>query len=103
MSHNLFNKLADETILEILNHLDDGLCVSPVRIPPISLNPALWAITQADKRLHRVTIPLLYRRITIAKAEQLNGILQLLAESPHYAGLVKSLWLAQPCHTPSDT
>jgi hypothetical protein len=103
MSHNLFNKLADETILEILDHLDDGLCVSPVRIPPSPLNPDLWAITRADKRLHQITLPLLYRRITIAKAEQVNGILRLLAESPHYAGLVKSLWLAQPCHTSSDT
>jgi hypothetical protein len=100
MSQNMFNKLADEVILEILNHLYDELYVSHEQIPLNALNTSLYALVQTNKQLHRVALPLLYRHITISTAKHLHGILHLVTKFPYHAALVKRLWLAQPSHTP---
>jgi hypothetical protein len=61
MAHNPFYKLADEIILEILNHLNDQLHVDIEHISVDSLNPTLLAVAQTNRRLRRIALPLLYR------------------------------------------
>jgi hypothetical protein len=100
MSQNMINKLADEVILEILNHLGDEFYGSLEQIPLNALNTSLYALVQTNKRLHRITLPLLYRRITISTDKHLHGFLRLLMGSSCHATMVKRLWLAQPSHTP---
>lgn len=103
MPRNLVDKLADEVVLEILNHLDEGIDMSYDEQPTLPLNKSIQAISRANRRLRRISLPLLYRRITLSTTTHLEAFLELLVGSSYHGRLVRSVWLGWADHTLMDT
>ncbi|PVF98817.1 hypothetical protein CPB86DRAFT_797093 [Serendipita vermifera] len=102
MSHNLLDLLADEILLEILGYLFQGFDTKSFQKPATPLNPRLLAVAMTSKRLHRITLPLLYQKIAISTAMHVDKLLELLMTSFYYAGLIRSVWLGWVSHTFED-
>ncbi|CAG8759901.1 17357_t:CDS:1, partial [Acaulospora colombiana] len=64
---------------------------------------SLWAVVQADKRFHRIGLPIMFRRIIVSSVSQLDGFLEMLIHSSYPRGLVKSLWLGWASDTLINT
>ncbi|PVG00121.1 hypothetical protein CPB86DRAFT_248470 [Serendipita vermifera] len=80
---NLFDRLPDETILDIIRHLhcDDGP----------GLNPHIWHFSQCDSRIRRVAVGPLYQSLRVIRPNHLDVLLLTIIDAPEYSQLVKTL------------
>ncbi|CAG8634497.1 14916_t:CDS:1 [Acaulospora colombiana] len=87
-SSDLFNRLADETILDIMSHLYLDSFEEFGKKP---LNESIWHLTLCSKRLWRLGMEPLYSCIRVTKPCHVNGILSFLMKTPAYGNFVKKL------------
>jgi hypothetical protein len=98
MPSNPFENLADEVVLEIINHLytshieldNQGIC---------PLNQDIWQVSLCSRRLRRITVPLLYHTIYIPPIKTPFRFLRVIIDFPSLAPLVKTLTLDWNEHT----
>jgi hypothetical protein len=84
MTPNLFDNLADELILDILNHLHANFIDRVI--------PDLLQVSQCSQRLRRIALPILYRTVHLSQPKHLDPFLEVVIMCPTiYARLVKSL------------
>jgi hypothetical protein len=90
MPFNLFDSLADELVLDILNYLLSIFAASN-NSNPLPFSPELWHLSRCNKRLRRITLPLLYHTVTFTKPHFFNRFLERVIRNPLCASQVKSL------------
>jgi hypothetical protein len=90
MPFNLFDSLADELVLDILNYLL-AIFAASNNSNPSPFSPDLWHISRCNKRLRRITLPLLYHTIIFTMPRFFNPFLELVIRNPLYASQVQSL------------
>jgi hypothetical protein len=84
MPSDPFERLADELILEILEHLLGRPYFRPYKKTD-------WQITLCNKRLRRIALSLLYRKVIISNSKALKGFLQNMISYPEHVRLVKGV------------
>jgi hypothetical protein len=84
------DQLPNETIHEIVDHLciKDPLKLIEEEFP---LNKWITPLTICNKRLRRVTLPRLYRTISIFSMKQIDGLLLRVITMPEFAPFIKHL------------
>jgi hypothetical protein len=97
MSSNPFDRLADDTILDIIDHLYISRMKCDVRIMgPCPLNKDIWRTSLCCRRFQRLAFPLLYHNIYITSTDFWHKFLRKVIEYPAHARLVKTLCLYHP-------
>jgi hypothetical protein len=91
MPTNLFDKLADEIVLEIIKHLHQPHDYFRSTLSP--LNNEIRRISSCNRRLRRIALPHLYHTVYIPDCLTLHRLLQVILEYPTYAYLVRTLLL----------
>ncbi|PVF94092.1 hypothetical protein CPB86DRAFT_65592 [Serendipita vermifera] len=89
MPSNCFEPLADELILEILTYLWTN------QLPSGSDK---WSISQCNRRLRRIALPLLYQTVYIPSIKSLGRFLRNTIRNPANAILVKTLQVDWYCN-----
>jgi hypothetical protein len=92
MPSNLFDRLADELVLEIVKHLYKRHIKFKSQKMRY-LNEDIWYICLCSRRFHRIGLPLLYHTVNIPHPRALYRFLRAVIEYPQYAGFVKMLAL----------
>jgi hypothetical protein len=90
MSFNLFDSLADELVLDILNYLL-AIFAASNNSNPLPFSPELWHLSRCNKRLRRITLPFLHHTVIFTKPHFFNRFLEKVIGNPLYASQVKSL------------
>jgi hypothetical protein len=91
--HNLFNRISDAIVLEIVRYLEIDNFLLPGTTP---LNRSLLNLSLVEKRLRRVCIGPLYKTVHVTISRRLDGLLRTIIEAPTYSNLVKELSLGWP-------
>ncbi|PVF93892.1 hypothetical protein CPB86DRAFT_876817 [Serendipita vermifera] len=91
MSSDLFATLADELILEIVNHLHTSYVDHTDNADPCSMD--ICRLSVCSQRLRRIALPLLYHTIRIPHPRILDRFLQTMLRNRIRTQLVKSLAL----------
>ncbi|CAG8641580.1 4382_t:CDS:2, partial [Acaulospora colombiana] len=88
-------QLADELVLEIVDHLSltDQQFYKQQSTTPLNLD--IWNLSLCNRRLSSILIPSLYHSICIDKASQLLGLLRRVIDNSIDGGLVKRLLLVR--------
>jgi hypothetical protein len=88
MSSNLFDRLADELVLKIMDHTNESE-QEPMDHSPV--NPSIRQLSRCNSRLRRISLPLLYHTIRLVHWRGLNQFLRVIIDTPSYISLVKTL------------
>jgi hypothetical protein len=87
MSSNLFDELADELVVKILEYMHWKFDLN------VRLNPDIHNLSLCNRRLRRIALPQLYRTVHVSYSKRINQFLRAIVDSPTHAGLVKEIAL----------
>jgi hypothetical protein len=90
MPQDLVAKLPDELVWEITKYLYSITTTFEESIP---VNRGILSLACCNKRLGRITLPLLYEAVFILDIKSLDRFLSILVQSPTYALLVNTFSL----------